>query len=1283
MTRLTQTRRRFLAIGTGTVLAGAVGGSRTLAQEGEWTAADAPIEGTINDVVRSSQGPYAVGEGGVVLTRRADGWETVLERGPTVESNALTGAGVTDDGDHVWFAGGSGVIGRYDAVDEELTDHSAPDGKTSTWEAIAVTGEAGSETVHLTNGSGEYLNGQLTEAGGVDWGEVVKPGGGSSAFGIDFVDSETGYIADTTSQVYETTDGGDSWETIGIDGASEEFRDVAAVSADEINVAAGNGVIYRYDGANWTPVTVGESTVETVTREGSEGLAAGAGGSVYEYDGSEWTEVGTPTESTLSGVALGSDAFPAVAAGGSGAIVERGEYTAEDDPEPTTGDWSAIETPVDTTLTGVAQSGRGPYAVGEGGVVLTRRADGWETVVERFPATEPASLTDVAASDDGDHVWFVGASGVVGQYDVTDYQLTDHSAPEIEEEDGSTSRKTSTWEAVAVTGAADSETIHLINGSGEYLRGTVTEAGGVDWGDVIKPGGGSSAFGIDFVDSETGYIADTTSQVYETTDGGDSWETIGVDGGSAGYNDVVARSPEEIYVAAGDGTVLRYNGAVWTKLWAGGNGLLGADATDEEAAISGAEGTIYEQTSRGFRAADVDAENTLEDVSLDASGDYPHAAVGASGTAVENGEYGAAPVEDDESTSEWEAAKAPVEVVFHGVTQAQNAYAVGEGGTVIERSDGEWSVVVEDGPGAGENTLNAVAATDLGSGVWFAGGSGALGEYDAVEGELTDHSQPEIEEEDGSTSRKTSTWEAIAVTGELGAETVHLVNGSGEYLRGTKGSDGSIDWGDVIKPGGGSSALGIDFVDSETGYVVDTTSQVYETTDGGDSWETIGVDGGSAAYTGVSARSPEEIYVSAGNGTVLRYNGAVWTAHWAGGSELNAIDADDDDVVTAGAGGTIVERTTREWATAETPTEATIYGIALNEGGVNPGLVVGNPGTIFERVGTAVDDPDDGGSEDDGDQQDGSDGEGSSDDDQQDDGGTGDDDQQSDGDQQDGDAGDQQDGDEQQDDGNTGEDDGDQQDDGEAGDDDQQDGGQQDDGGTDEEASEGDGSDGSDEGDGGDQQDDTGDDSDSSDGTDDGDGSDDSADGDPAEDGSEGASEDGEESDDDAPADGSGDGGQEDDDPDGGDGQDGADDGGDGDASEGGETGGDASDGDGSEGTDDTEGTSDGDAATDPEADADPDGDTDSGGSDEDGGSAGTASLSATGTGADGSGQYEVRNDGETAMTATITVDGETVREVEVEAGGTSSIALEGIEGSTVALCIDGEEVDRVRPADC
>ncbi len=137
-------------------------------------------------------------------------------------------------------------------MDEQLTDYSAPNGKTSTWEGIAVTGPAGSETVHLINGSGEYFSGTKTEAGGMEWGTVVKPGGGSSAKDITFIDSDTGYIVDTNAKVYETTDGGSSWTVVGIDGGSVGLYGIAAVARDDINVTGGDGSIFRYNGAVWT-----------------------------------------------------------------------------------------------------------------------------------------------------------------------------------------------------------------------------------------------------------------------------------------------------------------------------------------------------------------------------------------------------------------------------------------------------------------------------------------------------------------------------------------------------------------------------------------------------------------------------------------------------------------------------------------------------------------------------------------------------------------------------------------------------------------------------------------------------------------------------------------------------------------------------------------------------------------------------------------------------------------------------------------------------------------------
>ncbi|WP_245799927.1 hypothetical protein [Haladaptatus litoreus] len=55
---------------------------------------------------------------------------------------------VTDDGNRIWFVGGSGVIGEYDVETETLTNYSAPKGKTSTWEDLQSL-----ETAARTNDS--------------------------------------------------------------------------------------------------------------------------------------------------------------------------------------------------------------------------------------------------------------------------------------------------------------------------------------------------------------------------------------------------------------------------------------------------------------------------------------------------------------------------------------------------------------------------------------------------------------------------------------------------------------------------------------------------------------------------------------------------------------------------------------------------------------------------------------------------------------------------------------------------------------------------------------------------------------------------------------------------------------------------------------------------------------------------------------------------------------------------------------------------------------------------
>jgi photosystem II stability/assembly factor-like uncharacterized protein len=223
----------------------------------------------------------------------------------------------TDDAKTVWFAGDSGVLGRY--ADGRLTDHSAPEDQTSTWEDIAVTGDSGDERIHLVNGSGELLRGTY-ENGAVEWGEVEKPGSGSAIAAIAFLDADRGHLADTNQSVYETTDGGGSYERIGIEDANAAFTDVAA-SDSAVVVAAEDGSLFRYDGAVWTRLQPAEDALSAVALADETGFAAGDGGAVYELRAGNWEPVETPTDDDLRGVAIGSEAVVAVGSGGT--IIER------------------------------------------------------------------------------------------------------------------------------------------------------------------------------------------------------------------------------------------------------------------------------------------------------------------------------------------------------------------------------------------------------------------------------------------------------------------------------------------------------------------------------------------------------------------------------------------------------------------------------------------------------------------------------------------------------------------------------------------------------------------------------------------------------------------------------------------------------------------------------------------------------------------------------------------------------------------------------------------------
>lgn len=281
----------------------------------EWTEVDSPTDETLSDVVATDAGAYAVGTGGVVLARE-DGWETVLDHGPSAESNALRGVDATDDGNAIWFTGDSGTLARYDAEEGRHTDHSAPAGITDNWVDVAVAGPAGEEGVHLVNGSGQVLAGEF-DGSEAEWAEAIKPGSGSSMSAIEFIEGGIGYCCDTNSGVYETTDGRE-FERIGVeDGGS--FTALAAAGPEALAVAAADGTVQRYDGSVWTPLHAAEVALDALSTDGSTWFAVGDGGTIRELVDGSWEPRETPVETNLHGVAADE---PSVAVGAEGTILE-------------------------------------------------------------------------------------------------------------------------------------------------------------------------------------------------------------------------------------------------------------------------------------------------------------------------------------------------------------------------------------------------------------------------------------------------------------------------------------------------------------------------------------------------------------------------------------------------------------------------------------------------------------------------------------------------------------------------------------------------------------------------------------------------------------------------------------------------------------------------------------------------------------------------------------------------------------------------------------------------
>ncbi len=299
----------------------------------------------------------------------------------------------------------------------------------------------------------------------------------------------------------------------------------------------------------------------------------------------------------------------------------------------------------------------------------------------------------------------------------------------------------------------------------------------------------------------------------------------------------------------------------------------------------------------------------------------------------------------------WTAVETPIDSTLHDVAYtATNAHAVAEGGTVLERTDAGWEVVLQGGPTGNGNDLYGVDVTDDGERLWIVGASGAIGEYDVTTGNLVDRSAP---------NDYTANFNDIAVTGPAGDADVYVADDSGSiHYSFQNGEEGTWEY---VVPGSGSGLKAIEFFGDRAGHAIDTNGRVYatddtveetstssqpsSTADDGVTWNPIGIEDADSTFYGLDSDAADDVTVSGGNASIFEYDGSQWVPESLGDADLFDVETGGDEGYTVGSGGVIFELDGGEWTLNQTPVGENLT--ALADGPT--AIAVGSSGTVLER----------------------------------------------------------------------------------------------------------------------------------------------------------------------------------------------------------------------------------------------------------------------------------------------------------------------------------------------
>ncbi|GAD53186.1 hypotheical protein [Halarchaeum acidiphilum MH1-52-1] len=285
--------------------------------------------------------------------------------------------------------------------------------------------------------------------------------------------------------------------------------------------------------------------------------------------------------------------------------------------------WGAVVSPTGESLHDVSHTSGTAYAVGSSGRVLRRVAGEWSVSTEKG-AGRSKTLSACAPTDDGDRLWFCGASGTVGFLDVESGNVTSHAKP-VGAGDGFTD--------IAVFGGVGAERVYLAASDGTVVIGR-HGSGKLQW-ETRDTGGGYTITGVDFHTRERGHAVTNGSAVYRTTDAGATWDRIGIADAQVPLKAVVSGA-QHVYAAGGSGRVFRLDCTCgrWTPFKPGNETVSALVQRDGRLLGAGGSGSVVERTDTGYTLYGTGTGNHLNGAAI--GGDYgPDIVVGDGGAILE------------------------------------------------------------------------------------------------------------------------------------------------------------------------------------------------------------------------------------------------------------------------------------------------------------------------------------------------------------------------------------------------------------------------------------------------------------------------------------------------------------------------------------------------------------------------------------------------------------------------------------------------------------------------